>query len=80
MPERVPLHVILSGLIRRLASLIKTCCRGLAVALVWLVVLPSFTLWTWRFYFWSGENIGFRVQAKPATESDTSSFWTTTTK
>ncbi|KAI8882007.1 hypothetical protein K501DRAFT_252110 [Backusella circina FSU 941] len=59
MPERVPLYVLCSQFILRIMSLVKTCSRFLCVALVWLVLLPNFTLRTWRFYFWSGENIGF---------------------
>ncbi|GAA5799389.1 hypothetical protein HPULCUR_004804 [Helicostylum pulchrum] len=57
MPEKVPLFVLFSQLLRRLASLIKTVVRGLTVVIVWLIILPNFTLWTWRFYFWSGETI-----------------------
>lgn len=57
MPEKVPLFVLFSQLLRRLASLIKTALRGLTVVIVWLIILPNFTLWTWRFYFWSGETI-----------------------
>jgi uncharacterized protein YdcH (DUF465 family) len=59
MPEKVPLYVLCSQLVHRFISLIKTVFRGLTVVIVWLIVLPNFTLWTWRFYFWSGENIGF---------------------
>ncbi|KAI7887924.1 uncharacterized protein EV154DRAFT_567017 [Mucor mucedo] len=31
--------------------------RTLLVMIVWLILLPTSTVWTWRFYFWSGENI-----------------------
>ncbi|KAI7900493.1 uncharacterized protein BX663DRAFT_488410 [Cokeromyces recurvatus] len=61
MPEKVPLHVLFSQLVNRLTALLKTCLRGLTVITVWLIMLPNFTLWTWRFYFWSGENIGFNT-------------------
>jgi hypothetical protein len=59
MPEHVPVLVLFSQLIRRLATFLQLCLRGLLVLCVWLVVLPNFTLRMWRFYFWSGENIGF---------------------
>lgn len=62
MPEKVPFYLLVSQLIRRLASGLKTLARGLLVVIVWLILLPNFTLWTWRFYFWSGESIVFRKQ------------------
>ncbi|KAG0742313.1 hypothetical protein G6F61_004976 [Rhizopus arrhizus] len=61
MPERVPMLVFCSQLIHRSMSFLKTLLRALTVVFVWLVILPSFTLWTWRFYFWSGEHIGFNT-------------------
>lgn len=61
MPEKVPFFVLVTQLIYRIASLLKSAFRGLTVLIVWLIILPNFTLWTWRFYFWSGENIGFNT-------------------
>ncbi|CEJ00887.1 hypothetical protein RMCBS344292_14929 [Rhizopus microsporus] len=61
MPEKVPLYVLCSQLIQRLMYLLKTLFRSIIVIFVWLVILPNFTLWTWRFYFWSGEHIGFNT-------------------
>ncbi|KAI8393645.1 uncharacterized protein BYT42DRAFT_609419 [Radiomyces spectabilis] len=66
MPERVPLNVLLKQCIRRAGFLLKITLRAILVIMIWLVMLPYFTLWTWRFYFWSGENIGF-PQAKDQT-------------
>ncbi|KAI8358573.1 hypothetical protein BD560DRAFT_405866 [Blakeslea trispora] len=91
MPEKVPFYVLCSQLIRRLMLLIKTCLRGLVVGIVWLVILPNFTLWTWRFYFWSGENIGFNSYINETTQEpvdietkaetiETGSFWMNTFK
>ncbi|ORX52669.1 hypothetical protein DM01DRAFT_1306354 [Hesseltinella vesiculosa] len=57
MPDRLPVEVVFRQIGRRLASSIKLVLRGLVVAIVWLVILPYSTLWTWRFYFWSGETI-----------------------
>jgi hypothetical protein len=62
MPERVPVYVLIRQLLNRVLSLLKTGLRGITVVIIWLIVLPNFTLWTWRFYFWSGENIGFYTQ------------------
>jgi hypothetical protein len=61
MPDKVPFYVLISQLFHRLVSLLKTCFRGLTVVLVWLILLPNFTLWIWRFYFWSAEYIGFNT-------------------
>lgn len=69
MPEKVPFFVLVTQLIYRIASLLKSACRGLTVLIVWLIVLPNFTLWTWRFYFWSGENIGFNTHVMDATST-----------
>ncbi|KAI8366334.1 hypothetical protein EDC96DRAFT_508584 [Choanephora cucurbitarum] len=90
MPEKVPFYVLCSQLVRRLISLMKTCLRGLVVGIVWLVILPNFTLWTWRFYFWSGENIGFNSYVNEAVQEpvdietketvETGSFWMNTFK
>lgn len=82
MPEKVPLYVLCSQLLRRLATLIKTLFRGFTVVIVWLIILPNFTLWTWRFYFWSGETIiGFNQtnqNSTTATTTTTESLITTT--
>ncbi|KAI8989990.1 hypothetical protein BDB01DRAFT_894809 [Pilobolus umbonatus] len=59
MPDHVPILVVFKQLFYRVFAALKSCLRGLAVVFVWLVILPNFTLLTWRFYFWSGENIGF---------------------
>ncbi|KAL7319178.1 hypothetical protein PS15m_002347 [Mucor circinelloides] len=76
MPEKVPFFVLVTQLIYRIASLLKSAFRGLTVLIVWLIILPNFTLWTWRFYFWSGENIGFNTHVLDATSTATT---TTTT-
>ncbi|KAL0090878.1 RING-variant domain-containing protein [Phycomyces blakesleeanus] len=59
MPRRLPLKVLFRQFFYRLGSLIKTLLRGLIVTTVWLIVLPLFTLWTWRLCFWTGERIGY---------------------
>ena len=71
MPEKVPFYVLVSQLIYRIVSLLKSTFRGLTVLIVWLIILPNFTLWTWRFYFWSGENIGFNTQILDSTFTST---------
>lgn len=63
MPTRLPLHVLLRQSLSRLAKTFITLARSALVIVVWLILLPTLTLWTWRFYFWSGENIGFSTAA-----------------
>ncbi|ORY93848.1 hypothetical protein BCR43DRAFT_551551 [Syncephalastrum racemosum] len=81
MPERIPLGVLIRQCTHRLATLFKTVLRALVVALVWLVALPYLTLWTWRFYFWSGESIVFarRLSNNTTLLQDISSSSTNTT-
>ncbi|KAI8338940.1 hypothetical protein BC941DRAFT_373111 [Chlamydoabsidia padenii] len=59
MPDRLPLGVFVKQCLRRLVQSLKFVLRALVVGVVWLVILPYSTLCTWRFYFWSGETIGF---------------------
>lgn len=63
MPTRLPLLVLLRQSMSRLAKAAITVIRSVLVIIVWLILLPTLTLWTWRFYFWSGENIGFSTAA-----------------
>ncbi|GAN04618.1 conserved hypothetical protein [Mucor ambiguus] len=78
MPEKVPFFVLVTQLIYRTASLLKSAFRGLTVLIVWLIILPNFTLWTWRFYFWSGENIGFNTHGMDTATPTTTNTTTTT--
>lgn len=59
MPDRIPIKVVLQQCVRRSGALLWTCFRAALVATVWLVILPFLTLYIWRFYFWTGESIGF---------------------
>lgn len=84
MPEKVPFYLLVSQLMRRIGHGLKIVARGILVVLVWLIILPNFTLWTWRFYFWSGESIVFfnrkqedLINAEPSltTITDESSYF-----
>ncbi|GAN02097.1 conserved hypothetical protein [Mucor ambiguus] len=63
MPTILPFHVLLQQSLSRLAKSFITLIRSVLVIIVWLILLPTLTLWTWRFYFWSGENMGFSTAA-----------------
>lgn len=67
MPTRLPFYVLLQQSIARLVNAFITFIRSVLVVIVWLIILPTLTLWTWRFYFWSGENIGFTSTLKQNT-------------
>jgi hypothetical protein len=59
MPDRLPFRVLIQQMAHRTASTVVMLVRLILVIIVWIILLPTLTLWTWRFYFWSGENIGF---------------------
>jgi hypothetical protein len=60
MPNQIPLKVIVRQSVSSLGSIALLLLRSFLVVCVWFLALPTATLWTWRFYFWSGENIGFK--------------------
>src|SRR6266542_3560341 len=72
MPDTIPIVLFLRRGIRRLYGLIQIWFRALLVAIVWLIALPWVTVWIWRFYFWSGENLAFifNGQKLPTRPSD----------
>ncbi|CAO3618449.1 unnamed protein product [Cunninghamella blakesleeana] len=57
MPQYIPTYLIIRQCIKNGSRWIKTGLRAMLVAIVWLVLLPYVTLWTWRFYFWSSESL-----------------------
>lgn len=69
MPSHIPLQVLLKQCLLRLGRGLIIAARFVSVLIVWLVFLPTLTLWTWRFYFWSGENIGFTGRASSSNHS-----------
>ncbi|CAO3592354.1 unnamed protein product [Absidia cylindrospora] len=58
MPTNIPAHILIKQCFFRCGTIMKTGFRAIVVAIVWLVLLPYMTLWSWRFYFWSSESIG----------------------
>lgn len=67
MPERVPFSILFTKFFQQSLVLLKQFVRALLVIFVWLMVVPNVTLFSWRFYFWSGENIGIRANAANTT-------------
>ncbi|KAI8337874.1 hypothetical protein BC941DRAFT_512879 [Chlamydoabsidia padenii] len=51
MPTHIPLYLLTGQCIARCGTILKTGLRALIVTIVWLVLLPYMTLWSWRVYF-----------------------------
>jgi hypothetical protein len=64
MPDTIPIILFLRRGIRRFYGLVQIWFRALLVGIVWLIALPWATVWIWRFYFWSGENIAFSINGQ----------------
>ncbi|KAF9205594.1 hypothetical protein BGZ49_003806 [Haplosporangium sp. Z 27] len=50
--------------------------RGILVALIWFIMLPYFTIWIWRLYFWIGESFAFRFNGLETPLWNSTSFFT----
>ncbi|KAI1300377.1 hypothetical protein EDD11_006221 [Mortierella claussenii] len=61
MPETIPRGMLIGRALERLGKLTCLILRGILVTTIWLVILPYFTIWIWRLYFWIGETFAFRV-------------------
>lgn len=56
MPNHIPLYLLAGQCLVRCETILKIGLRALIVTIVWLVLLPYMTLWTWRLYFRTNEN------------------------
>ncbi|KAF9482616.1 hypothetical protein BDN70DRAFT_852941 [Pholiota conissans] len=74
MPSSLPPVLLIRRLIQHGFMAILFVIRAVAVAAIWLGVLPWVTVWTWRMYFAMGEStawwISNRPRPIPATESE----------
>ena len=61
MPETLPITLFIKQLYKKAVFLSCTVIRAFVVSSVWLILLPYLTVWTWRFYLWSGENLAHRL-------------------
>ncbi|KAF7723807.1 hypothetical protein EC973_001591 [Apophysomyces ossiformis] len=61
MPESLPPILFVRQLQKRFLFALNIAARAILVGCVWLIVLPYFTVWVWRFYFWSGENLSTQL-------------------
>ena len=56
MPSSLPPLLLIRRLIQHVLLTLLFVARGIAVATIWLGVLPWVTVWTWRMYFSMGES------------------------
>ncbi|KAG0317227.1 hypothetical protein BGZ99_006435 [Dissophora globulifera] len=61
MPATIPTRVLLGKAAGRLVKGVRFILRGILVAFIWLVMLPYFTIWIWRLYFFIGEIFAYRA-------------------
>ncbi|CAJ0923381.1 20874_t:CDS:2 [Entrophospora sp. SA101] len=64
VPEFIPVLLFFRRGVHHLIGLVKIGLRAMLVGSVWLICLPYFTVWVWRFYFWSGEYIAYRINGQ----------------
>ncbi|OZJ02188.1 hypothetical protein BZG36_05494, partial [Bifiguratus adelaidae] len=63
MPANVPIFLFFRRMLIHSFNLFNTLVRAAMVGTVWLVLLPYVTVWMWRFYFWSGNNLATGMAA-----------------
>jgi E3 ubiquitin-protein ligase MARCH6 len=56
MPSTLPPVLLLKRLLETMLFGLLFVMRAVAVAAIWLGVLPWVTVWTWRMYFSMGES------------------------
>ncbi|ORX59731.1 hypothetical protein DM01DRAFT_1301140 [Hesseltinella vesiculosa] len=61
MPERIPFQLFVLQFFKKIAQAVYRLFRTFLVACLWLMVLPYFTVTVWRFYFWTGQVLSFRL-------------------
>ncbi|GAB5593245.1 hypothetical protein Unana1_08145 [Umbelopsis nana] len=74
MPERIPIRLFVTQFFIRGFFVLLAILRAIVVGVVWLVIVPYAALWTWRFYFWSGENIVMSSHSAIKLSNDTASL------
>lgn len=57
MPDVLPPRLFIQQLRKKLAFAITTTLRAILVSCIWLILLPYFTIWIWRLYFFLGANL-----------------------
>ncbi|KAF8872840.1 hypothetical protein CPB84DRAFT_1818035 [Gymnopilus junonius] len=65
MPSSLPPLLLIKRLLQQLFFVLLFVLRALAVAAIWLGVLPWVTVWTWRMYFSMGESTAWWISKRP---------------
>lgn len=61
MPEVIPPSLILQQFNKKFLSGLLFVLRVILVGVIWIVLLPYFTVWIWRLYFFLGDNISKKI-------------------
>ncbi|KAF9100105.1 hypothetical protein BGX23_006069 [Mortierella sp. AD031] len=75
MPATIPTTVLLRRAFGKAIKGTQFFLRGVLVAFIWLVILPYFTIWIWRLYFWIGETFAFRANGLEAPMWNSTTFF-----
>ncbi|KAF9400174.1 hypothetical protein BGX21_004856 [Mortierella sp. AD011] len=65
MPESIPKWILIREGVEALGAGVKLVLRAILVITIWLVILPYFTIWIWRLYFWVGDWFAFSANGLP---------------
>ncbi|ORZ08593.1 hypothetical protein BCR42DRAFT_140245 [Absidia repens] len=58
MPAHIPIYLLIRQCLLHCGTFLKIGLRGVAVGVVWLMLLPYMILWSWRLCFPPSVNIG----------------------
>lgn len=61
MPERLPWILFIRQLYRKSVNILCVATRAVFVSCTWFILIPYLTVWNWRFYLWSGENLAAQL-------------------
>ncbi|GJJ72204.1 E3 ubiquitin-protein ligase MARCH6 [Entomortierella parvispora] len=75
MPATIPLTVLIRRATDKVANGMLMILRAVLVATIWLMILPYFTIWIWRLYFWIGETFAFRANGLETPQWNATSFF-----
>ncbi|KAF9935167.1 hypothetical protein BGZ65_003465 [Modicella reniformis] len=75
MPAVIPMRVLFSRAFDKLVKVTRFILRGIFVAFIWLVMLPYFTIWIWRLYFWIGETFAYKANGLETPIWNSTSFF-----
>ncbi|KAF9460561.1 hypothetical protein BDZ94DRAFT_1197761 [Collybia nuda] len=65
MPPTLPVILVIRRLLQQTIFAVLFAIRGVAVATIWLGVLPWATVWTWRMYFSMGDSTAWWLSERP---------------